>query len=130
VDGTVRFYSIAMFIFVLNVSFAIVHNSSPFTSIYPNPVLPSYILPSPTIPPTYMPSSESLGATAFMTGDFFKSMYIMLSNFASAPVMLATYIRDLGFPDWLADMLRALFTFVYVVGIVQFLGNRMMKSAR
>jgi hypothetical protein len=121
-----------MFIFILNVSFAIVHNSSPFTVTYPesSAVLPSYILPTATIPPTYMPSSESLGASAFMTGDFLRSLYIMFQNFAVAPVMLATYLQDLGFPGWLADTLRGLFMFIYTVAIIQFLGNRMMRGAR
>jgi len=65
-----------------------------------------------------------------MTGDFIRSLWLFIKNFALAPVMLASYIEDLGFPVWLANLLRTIFIFVYVAAIIQILGNRMLKGAR
>jgi len=126
----VRFYSIAMMIFMMMLSFTFINNVYSQYVVFPNEQVPSsyYV-------PTTVPGGVSTGGTTEYSIDLLATLQwigIFINSFIQATFLLPWMLASFLPPEsaWIGAALGIGFQFCYIGGIAQFVTGRMMRSGR
>lgn len=125
-----RFYSVAMMVFMMMLSFTFVNNVYAQYVAFPNIQVPSSY---------YVPTTISGGVTTGGTTEYsidllatLQWMGIFINSFIQATVLLPWMLSSLlpAEAAWMGAALGIGFWFCYIGGIAQFVTGRMMRSGR
>ncbi len=130
-----KFYAIAFFIFLFNISLALIASSEAFPSEFNKPVQGVFF--NDTIDrATEAYNSTSTGLEnefKSAVGDFFGSLALFTTAIFQATVFVGPMIKSFfgaTTPEIsaFADMITVIIYFVYLVGFLQFVGNRSLRG--
>lgn len=128
-----KFYTIAMMMFILNVSLAIINAASLFTgtAIQPQQDWLDEASAVATNDEEYFQKAALQESSDFLSlGDFLRGLWLFVKNFAKGVVAPYYILRQFGMPVQIAVPISSSVYLIYFIGIAQFIANRGMKTMK
>jgi hypothetical protein len=123
-----KFFAIALFIFLLNISISVINTVDVlYTEVQPQD---EYITEVQNVAGTgsYSETGVTSSSENFGFGDFVKAFWYFIKAVGMAIVGVYWLYTSFGLAPQLAILFSAPVYLLYIVGIAQFIGNRGMKN--
>ena len=120
-----KFYQIALYLFIFNLSLSIVNSLGVFDV---------WIQPDTNWQKDVNLTGHQINQSSYninptmIFGDFIMGLRVFVQSVGNATILLPFFLNQMGVPPSMRDAITAIVWFSYVVGIIQFVSGRSLRA--
>lgn len=124
-----KIYTIAIFLFCIQISIALIEVSGVFDSNYA--YNSQWVQEQGSIAYNESFLDYQVGGetdVSFSVGDFFKGLWLFIKSLAKTIIIFPYVLVQFGVPSFMAGLLSAPVYLVYIASLIQFIANRQFEG--